>query len=171
MKATLTSNTKNKYYAKLTVEEVGQSIADNTTTLSYTLTLYVGANSFSGYTIGYQVKINGVTVKEHDNSDAKTSMSANSSKKVCSGTYTVHHNDDGKKDVALYLKIFTNNESYLPVSLSGSGSMTLTRINRGIRIKVDGSYKRALVYVKEGGSYKLSLPYVKTDGSYKLGVG
>lgn len=124
------TNTNNQYHAVLTVSEVSQSIENNQTTLEYRLVLYVGRNNFTGYTIGHEVYINGSRVAYHDNNGAQTSMSQNSSKVVCSGRTVVSHDSHGGKTISLSAKIWTNNLSYLPVSLSVSSNMTLTTIPR-----------------------------------------
>lgn len=124
------TNTNNQYHAVLTVSEVSQSIENNQTTLEYRLVLYVGRNNFTGYTIGHEVYINGSRVTYHDNTGAQTSMSQNSSKVVCSGRTVVSHESHGGKTISLSARIWTNNLSYLPVSLSVSSNMTLTTIPR-----------------------------------------
>lgn len=128
------SNTRNAFYAILTVKERSQSITNNTTVLDYSMVLYSGINDFQHYTIGYSVNINGSRVAYHDNWGNQTSMAANSSKKVVSGSATVPHNSDGTKSVPISFTLFTDNTYYLPVSLSGSGSMLLTTIPRGSKL-------------------------------------
>lgn len=124
------TNDRNYYYGILSVSQQSQSTDANTSTLAYSLTLYAGNTWFSGYTIGYRVRINGVQVAYHDNSGNQTSMSPNTSKLVTSGTTTVLHNDDGTKTVAVEAEIWTDNSSGLPVYLSCSGEMELTQILR-----------------------------------------
>ncbi len=124
------TNDRNYYHAILSVSQQSQNVDANASTLAYSLTLYAGNTWFSGYTIGYRVRINGVQAAYHDNSGNQTSMSANSSKLVTSGTTTVLHNDDGTKTVAVEAEIWTDNSSGLPVYLSCSGSMTLDQILR-----------------------------------------
>lgn len=124
------TNDRNYYHAILSVSQESQNVDANASTLAYSLTLYAGNTWFNGYTIGYRVRINGVQVAYHDNSGNQTSMTANSSKLVTSGTTTVLHNDDGTKNVAVEAEIWTDNRSGLPVYLSCSGSMTLDQILR-----------------------------------------
>ena len=115
----------------MTVTETSQSIADNYTDLNYSVTLYNGVQNFSGYTIGYDVYINGEQVAYQYNSGNQTSMSAYSSKLVVSGTKRIYHDADGSKNnMAVSVRIFTNNISYLPVELNASGTMNLTQIPR-----------------------------------------
>lgn len=123
--ATFTTNTNNTYYAVLTCTETG--ISGNTSKVAYSLTLYNGNNAFDGYTIGYEIYINGTQVAYHNNSGNQTAMSKYSSKLVVSGTTSaISHNSDGTKSVSVSVKIWTDNIYYLPVSLSASGTMALT---------------------------------------------
>lgn len=119
------TGTKNTYYAYLYCDET--AISGNTSKISWSLYLYSGNNNFSGYTIGHQVYINGTQVKYQNNSGNQTSMNSNSSKLVASGTTNaIEHNADGTKTIAVSASIWTDNISYLPVSLSTSGNITLT---------------------------------------------
>lgn len=129
--ASITSDTRNRYYSTLNVWETSYSIEGNYSDTYYELILYVGSNSFSGYTIGHRVKINNEEVAYHDNNGNQTSMSANTSKIVASGTKRIYHNADGTKNgISISFEIWTNNLSYLPVYLSASGSFDLTHIPR-----------------------------------------
>ena len=128
--ANIQTNTRNTYYAILALTEQSQSNSANTTTLAYTLTLYNGKTSFSGYTIGYRVKIDGVQVAYHDNSGNQTSMGWEESKLLVSGTTTVVHNDDGNKTVSVEIEVWTDSNPYLPIYISGSGNVKLTQILR-----------------------------------------
>lgn len=128
--ANIQTNTRNTYYAILVLTEQSRSNAANSTTLAYTLTLYNGKTSFSGYTIGYRVKIDGVQVAYHDNTGNQTSMGWNESKLLVSGTTTVVHNDDGNKTVSVEIEVWTDSNPYLPIYISGSGQVKLTQILR-----------------------------------------
>ena len=174
--ANFQTNTKNTYYAVLSVTEQSQSANLNSTTLAYSLTLYSGDSYFSGYTIGYRVMIDGVQVAYHDNSGNQTSMSANSSKLVVSGTTTVTHNDDGSKTVAVSAEIWTDSGAYLPVSLSCSGNMVLSTILRESTITATdaniGATSMIAVNRKSSGythsirySFGTLSGYIRADGS------
>ena len=128
--ANIQTNTRNTYYAILALTEQSQSNAANSTTLAYTLTLYNGKTSFSGYTIGYRAKIDGVQVAYHDNSGNQASMGWNESKLLVSGTTPVVHNDDGNKTVSVEIEVWTDSNPYLPIYISGSGNVKLTQILR-----------------------------------------
>ena len=130
--AQIQSNTNNTYYAILNVRETDNySIVENYREVYYELYLYNGYQNFSGYTIGYRVNIDNKEVAYHDNNGNQTSMNANSSKLVASDTIRIYHNPDGtKRNMPISFEIWTNNQSYLPVYLSASGSMDLTTIPR-----------------------------------------
>lgn len=133
--AAIQSNTNNTYYAILTVNETNYSVADNYSDVYYELNLYSGSKSFSGYTIGYRVSIDNYQVAYHDSTGNQTSINANSSKLVVSGTQRIYHNSDGtKRSMPISFEIWTNNLSYLPVSLSASGSMDLTDLPRNTNV-------------------------------------
>ena len=125
--ASFQTNTNNTYYAILEVVETGQSTTERYMDLAYSVTLYNGVQNFKLYTIGYDLYINGVQVAYQNNSGNQTSMEANSSKLVCTGTTRVYYDSDGtKNNMPVSLRIFTNNLSYLPVELNTSGTMNLT---------------------------------------------
>lgn len=129
--ASIQSNTNNTYYAILIVNETNYSVEDNYSDVYYELNLYSGSKNFSGYTIGYKVNIDNSQVAYHDNTGNQTSMNDNSSKLIVSGTKRIYHDPDGtKRSMPISFEIFTNNYSYLPVSLSASGSMDLTDLPR-----------------------------------------
>ena len=174
--ANFQTNTRNSYYAVLSLTEKSQSANANSTVLSHKLTLYSGDSHFSGYTIGYRVKINGVQVVYHDNTGNQTSMSSNSSKVVEEGTTTILHNEDGTKTVSVSAEIWTDSGSYLPVYLSCEGSMTLTTILRESTISATdaniGATSMIAVNRKSSGythsiQYKFGslTGYINADGS------
>ena len=128
--ANIQTNTRNLYYAILSITEQSQSNAANSTTLAYSLTLYSGNTRFSGYTIGYRIKVDGVQIDYHDNTGNQTSIGRNEAKLVASGTTTVLHNDDGTKTISAEVELWTDSGAYLPVYISGSGQVKLTQILR-----------------------------------------
>lgn len=132
--ANFQSNINNTFYAILVVNQGSQNIPNNYTDVNYELILYNGSMSFSGYTIGYDVYINGEQVAYQNNSGNQTSMSAHSSKSIVSGTRRIYHNADGTKTIPISFRIFTDNRYFLPVELNASGNMDLTRIPRQANI-------------------------------------
>lgn len=128
--ANIQTNTRNLYYAILSITEQSQSNTANSTTLAYSLTLYSGNTRFSGYTIGYRIKVDGVQIDYHDNTGNQTSIGRNEAKLVTSGTTTVLHNDDGTKTISAEVELWTDSGAYLPVYISGSEDVKLTQILR-----------------------------------------
>ena len=119
-----------KYTLILTVTEVANStnIANNTTDVKWELKMTSGGASFASWYVDSTVTINGETVL--DNS-VKTSISANSSLILGSGTKTIKHNDDGKKTISCSGSASTlTSQTYLPGSASVSGDLILTEIPR-----------------------------------------
>ena len=100
-----------------------QSIANNTTTIAWSLT---GAGSASGYVVcgGFKVVIDGTTVYEKSTSYR---LRVYNGDEIASGTYTISHNNDGTKTLSVSAQagIYT-----YAVNCSGSGSWSLTTIPR-----------------------------------------
>lgn len=133
--ATVQTGSNNGYYAIMTMTEGEQSIVDNYTLLNYSVTIYSGAYNFSGYTIGYDVNINGSQVAYQDNNGNQTSLGKYSSKLVVSGTTIVYHDSNGeKKQMPFSFRVFTDKTSYTPGELSISGTIDLTTIPRASKI-------------------------------------
>ena len=104
-----------------------QSIANNTTTISWNLK---GSGSYTGYVMcgGFNVVINGVTVC-NNSTDYRIEVWPGTV--VASGTHTISHNSDGTKSFSASAKagIFT-----YAVNCSGSGTWALTTIPRASTI-------------------------------------
>lgn len=100
-----------------------QSIANNTTTITWSLT---GAGSASGYVVcgGFKVVINGETVYEKSTNHRVRVYNGD---EIASGTHTISHNSDGTKTFSASAQagIYT-----YAVNCSGSGSWALTTIPR-----------------------------------------
>lgn len=139
--ATITTNTSNGFYMILTVTQSSQSVANNTSTLSWSLKYYCGSKYYqnSSTTDAFKVVINGTTV--YNTSKATWFSGSNTNVTVASGTTTVTHNSDGTKSVALSCSCTpgrtTSTASYYPAgSMTASGTMTLTTIPRASSISV-----------------------------------
>ena len=148
----------------LTLTKVGQStdILNNTSKLKVVLKATTSGDSYNLNSPSGSITIDNVKYtysKDLPKNDTVTLYSA---------TKTIKHNADGTKTVNVSYSFKTGISAG---TLTGSKSIALDTINKGVRIKIGGNYKRALVYVKSNGSYKLSLPYVKENNTYKLGVG
>lgn len=160
--AKIQTNTRNLYYAILSITEQSQSNAANSTTLAYSLTLYSGNTRFSGYTIGYRIKVDGVQIDYHDNTGNQTSIGRNEAKLVASGTTTVLHNDDGTKTISAEVELWTDSGAYLPVYISGSGQVALTQILRESTISATDANIGAVSMIavnRKSAAYSHSIRY------------
>lgn len=100
-----------------------QDVANNQSTISWTLNAYSGFNGYY-YMGGFKVVIDGSTVYSVS-TDERTKVLYN--KTIASGTKTLKHNDDGSKSFDIYIEagIYT-----YAVNCSGSDSFTLNTIPR-----------------------------------------
>lgn len=111
----------------LTVTQQSQSIANNTSTVAYSLVISRPSNISSSAAKAYSVVINGTTV-----SSGNTTIGGSGDKTIASGTTTISHNSDGTKAISfsfsLYLGINWGGTAL--GTASGSGTMTLSTIAR-----------------------------------------
>jgi len=102
-----------------------QSIANNTTTISWSLTGTGGGSTW--YTSGnFKVTIDGQQVYY-----SSTRINLSKGTVVASGTYTISHSNDGTKSFSAYAEAGIY---YVAVNCSGSGSWTLPSIPRQANI-------------------------------------
>ena len=110
-------------YLKFSWSVQSQSVASNTTTISWSLT---GAGSASGYykAGNFKVVINGSTVYSTSQNDR---INLYNGTQVASGTFTIAHNSDGTKSFTASAQagIYT-----YAVNCTGSGTFTLPTIAR-----------------------------------------
>jgi hypothetical protein len=113
----------NKYsgnYVQVVITEKSQSIANNETTLSYSIKA-LGGSSASYYLAGpIKVKINGVTVY---NQTGRIPFYGT----LKTGTLVVDHTSDGSKNIKVEISAAIY---YFAVNCEYSGTMTLTKIPR-----------------------------------------
>lgn len=120
------SKSGSRPYGTLTVNISSQNIANNTTTVSYSLVLHRPSNISASAKKSWSCTINGV---KHNGSGT---IGGSGNKILLSGTQTITHNSDGTKSITFSASIGLS-ITWSDVSLgtiSGSGSMTLTRIPR-----------------------------------------
>lgn len=125
--ATITfGKTGTRPYCTLEVTQQSQSVANNTSTVKYVLTLHRPSAVSSSATKTWSVTINGTK------KSGSGSIGGSGNKVLLSGTQTISHNSDGTKTFSF------SGSCQLDISwsgtqlgtISGSGSMTLTKINR-----------------------------------------
>ena len=129
------TQSSNTFTLELTLVEQSTSTAGNTSTLSYTLKLKSTTKNFAQYGVGAAVKLDNQTVAVRDRGSApKITLGTRSEVTLLSGTRTVAHQSDGSKAMALAYSLDMASASYTPGAMSGSGTMTLTKIPRGATI-------------------------------------
>lgn len=110
----------------LELRQTGQSIANNTSTVSYKLYLQSRNNAYfyNNYHTGKtSIVINGSTV--HNQTGRDFNVSRGGSQQLASGTTTVKHNEDGSKTFSFSASVWASN-----FSSSISGNFSLTKIPR-----------------------------------------
>ena len=126
------TRTSNTFTLELTLVEQSTSTGANSSTLSYTLKLKSTTKNFAQYGVGAAVKLDNQTVAVRDRGSApKITLGTYSEVTLLSGTRTVAHQSDGSKAMALAYSLDMASASYTPGPMSGSGTMTLTKIPRG----------------------------------------
>ena len=129
------TQSSNTFTLELTLVEQSTSTAGNSSTISYTLKLKSTTKNFAQYGVGAAVKLDNQTVAERDRGSApKITLGTRSEVTLLSGTRTVAHNSDGSKSMSLAYSLDMAPASYTPGPMSGSGTMTLTKIPRGATI-------------------------------------
>lgn len=113
-------------YCTLTVSEQSQSTANNTTTVSYVLTLVRPYNVVSSATKSWSVTINGTIIR------GSGSIGGSGNKTLLSGTQVIPHNADGTKTISFSgsCQLDINWNGTQLGTISGNGTMTLTPIPR-----------------------------------------
>lgn len=126
------TQSSNTFTLELTVVEQSTSIGGNTSTLTYTLKLKSTTKNFAQYGVGAAVKLDNQTVGVRDRKTApQITLGTYSEVTLLSGTRTVAHQSDGSKSMAVAYSLDMASASYTPGPMSGSGTMTLTKIPRG----------------------------------------
>lgn len=129
------TQSSNTFTLELTLVEQSTSTGANTSTLSYTLKLKSTTKNFAQYGVGAAVKLDNQTVAVRDRGSApRITLGTYSEVTLLSGTHTVAHTSDGSKSMALAYSLDMASASYTPGAMSGSGTMTLTKIPRGATI-------------------------------------
>ena len=113
-------------YCTLTVTQQSQSAQNNTSTVSYVLTLVRPSAVTSSATKSWSVTINGNTYS------GSGTIGGSGNKTLLSGTVTIPHNADGTKTLSFSGKcqLDINWGGTQLGTISGNGSMTLTPIQR-----------------------------------------
>lgn len=169
------------YTLKLEVTETGTSTANNTSTLSWVLTLLTGSTYFSSVRVGYTVKIDGVTVGSLNYTDATAkSMAKNDSWQMASGTTTVTHGTDGSKTIAagnITAVLNTQTGNIVPnISLASTTALVLTTIPRASTVTSSAASTlmgttRTITITRASSSFTHTLKYTFGNASGTIATG
>lgn len=132
---TIGSTSGSRPYCILTVNQSSQNIAENKTTVSYSLVLKRPSAISSSATKSWSVTINGTT---HNGSGT---IGGSGDKMLLSGTQVIPHNNDGTKAISFSgsAKLEITWGSTWMGTISGSGSMNLTTIPRASSVSTSAS--------------------------------
>lgn len=162
-------------YATLDVVQTSQSVGNNTSNVSFTLTLHKPSRISSGATKYWSVTIDGQTFS------GSGSIGGSGAQTLLTGSKTITHNNDGSKSISFSASVGINitwSGSWLG-TISGSGSMGLSTIARGADITsftCSTSYLDGIFTVKYNpkATYtyylRLSIPNIKQIARISLGT-
>ena len=124
---------KHSHEFKLTVNETSTSVANNTSEISFSFTIYKASYSWSNWkSITYSISINGTSY-----SGTIPSYSAGSTLTIRTGSQTIGHNSDGTKSINYSFSVNDGSgQSYTCGNASASGSMNLSTIPRHAKASI-----------------------------------
>lgn len=137
----------------LELKQTGQSISNNTSTVSYKLYLKSRNNSYfyNNYHTGKTtVVINDSTV--HNQTGRDFNISRGGSQQLASGTTTVKHNEDGSKSFSFSASIWASN-----FSGSVSGNFSLSKIPRASSFSLQNSSGTNITSIYAGKDVKITI--------------
>ncbi|OLU37305.1 DUF859 family phage minor structural protein [Ileibacterium valens] len=177
--ATYTSNTSTGYSLVLTVTEASTSVANNTSTVNWSLvmkatTAYCQWNPGAGVVTAY---INGQAV--YNARPAMVFSGYNSQISIGSGTVTVSHNNDGTKTCGCSASYSpTSSASYLPGSMFLSGTLTMSTIPRATtpslsasNVTLGSAVTISLARASSSFTHDVTYQFGNTSGTIATGVG
>ena len=106
----------------LTVTQTSQSVANNTSTVNYSLVINRPSAISSNASKSFSITINGSTVKS-----GTTTIGGSGSKTIASGTTTISHNADGTKSINFSFSLTMNisrNGRYIGTASKRNSSIT-----------------------------------------------
>ena len=146
-------------YVRLSWSESSQNIANNTTTISYTLSIYRSSNISSSASKDYSITINGVKV-----ASGTTTIGGSGTKNIKTGTTTIAHTADGTKSFSLSFSLeigITWSGSSIG-TITGSGTGTLDTIPRATTPTLSTSS------IDMGSSITISTPRASSSFTHTL---
>jgi len=154
------------YELEMTVTVTSQNIANNTSTVSWVCkttkssgTGYSGSGNMSG-SANVDGSVWSVSGQNWD-------FTGGTPKTVTwtSGSKTITHGADGTKTINWGATV-TLGSSVGKATISQS--LTLPRIPRGPRVRVSGTWRNTVAYVRQGGTWKIAIPYARQGGTWKV---
>lgn len=137
----------------LELKQTGQSISNNTSTVSYKLYLKSRDNSYfyNNYHTGKtSIVINGSTV--HNQTGRDFNISRGGSQQLASGTTTVKHNEDGSKSFSFSASIWASN-----FSGNISGNFSLSKIPRASSFSLQNTSGTNISSIYAGNDVKITI--------------
>lgn len=137
----------------LELRQTGQSIANNTSNVSYKLYLKSRNNSYfyNNYHTGKTtIVINGSTV--HNQTGRDFNVSSGGSQQLASGNTTVKHNEDGSKSFSFSASIWASN-----FSGNISGNFTLSKIPRASSFSLQNTSGTNITSIYAGNDVKITI--------------
>ena len=146
-------------YVKLAWSLSSQDVANNTSTISYTLSIYRTSEIISSTAKAYSITINGVKV-----ASGTTTIGGTGTKTIKTGTTTITHAADGSKTFAFSFsqEISITWAGSSIGTITGSGSSTLDTIPRSTTPTVNTTS------IDMGGSITISTPRASSNFTHTL---
>lgn len=168
--ATFWSSSSNGYQLELVVSAGTQNIANNTTVVSWALYLHNGYKTIDSPCAG-SATVGGSHAWGFN--AQFTLLSQHQRRLLGSGSKTVKHNADGTGSAYSVAHYYSHTQGYIwsIPRLDVNGTISLTRIPRGPRVRSGGVWKQTVAYVRVGGVWKIAIPYVRSGGVWKIGGG
>lgn len=150
----------------LELRQTGQSIANNTSTVSYRLYLASRNNAYfyNNYHTGKTtIVINGSTV--HNQTGRDFNVSRGGSQQLASGTTTVKHNEDGSKTFSFSASVNASN-----FSSTISGNFSLTKIPRKSYFYVKNENGSGITRFYAGDKIKIEIDKKVSSFTHTLSI-
>lgn len=179
------TSTNGFYTAKLELTQQSQSVANNTSTVKWTITLLSHSGYFSQIRLGYSLVMGGTTIssRTYSNDPTQHKMSKNDSLVVASGTTTIAHNSDGSKSFATGTITFSiSSAGVMPgggqnsISGSNTSAFTLDTIARASTVTSSASSNlmgntRTITITRSSSSFTHTLKYTFGNASGTIATG
>lgn len=146
-------------YIRLAWTESSQSITNNTTTISYTLSIYRSSNISSSAAKDYSITINGVKV-----ASGTTTIGGSGTKTIKTGTTTITHAADGSKTFSYSFS------QEIGITWSGTSIGTITGSGNGVLDTIPRATTPTLstTSIDMGASITISTPRASSSFTHTL---